>query len=864
MKQVQPPKWADRFLEWYCRPELLEEIQGDLYELFDRRSEVRSPRQASFRYVWDVFRSFRLSTIKNLHFQLPYTMIGHYIKISRRNLWKHKSYTAINILGLTVGIATSMLIFLWTQDELSYDKFHDNIDELHQVKVNIRIGDGPEQTWGSTPYPLAEKLEKDYPEIEKAHYVANQRGQLLSIGDQSFKQDGMALDTGFLKSFSFPLITGEARLHEPNNILINRSIAEKFFGENWQNQNILGQSITVNNQREYQITGVLEDVPLNSSINFDFLFSLEEYLSRTPWNREWGNYNHEIYLRLAQTASGEIVSRKIESIIMDRLTEEEIGGAFIQIFLQPFQDVYLYNEFENGKVVGGRIEYVNIFLLVALFLLIIACVNFTNLATARAALRSKEIGVKKAVGASRSSLIKQFLSESVLLTLIAYIISVILVFFLLPSFNFLTNKEISLDISSPTFWQFSLGIIVFTGFAAGIYPAFFLTSGKTVEVLKSQLKGYMRGARLRKVLVVIQFSLTILMIVSTIVVYQQIQYIKNKNLGLDKSNVALIPLEGVNGEKYETFKNQVAQNTAIQSITGANFSPLMIWNSTLSIDWKGKADDEQVMFHIIQTDYNYIETVGIELLEGRTHDKAMGADSASYLINEAARDIMRMKEPVGQELSTWEIPGKIIGVVKDHHFASLYQPIEPMVIRLAPDELAMLIVRTKAGRTQEALTHIEQVKTQLAPSYPFEFDFMDEAYEELYRSEIVTGTLAKYFAAVAILVSCLGLLGLAAFTTARRNKEISIRKVLGASVGNLVMLLTKDFTILVLIAIGIALPIGAYFMSQWLDNFTYHIPLSPVIFVVAGLAAVLIAWITISYQAFKSAGSNPMKHLRSE
>ncbi len=865
MSYPSPPKWADRFLEWYCRPELLEEIQGDLYELFDKRVEYHKHPIAQLRYFWDVLRSCRLSTIKYFNINLSTIMFQHYLKITFRNILKHKSYAAINILGLTVGIVTSLLIYLWVQDEISFNTFHEKGDQIHKIMVNFRTPNGESYTWSNTPYPLGPQLVSEYPEIESTHYLGNWYEVLLSRGDQRFKESGLAVDSLFLESFSFPLLQGSTEFDNLHSIIITDEVAEKFFGRDWQNQDILGETLQMSNQRPYVITGIISSPPTNSTIQFDFLTSLTQYLELKSWNKVWGNYNNATYARLDEKADPLLVEDKIKQVINDRLSEEDRGGTSIDLLLHPLEDEYLYSEFEDGQITGGRIEYIRIFSMVGIFLLLIACVNFTNLATARAGIRTREIGVKKAIGASRNSLTQQFMGESILLTAISYIISIILIQLILPYFNTLTDKELTIDFGEGSFWFFSMIIILLTGIVAGIYPALFLSSTKTIDILKSQVGSFLRGAGLRKALVVVQFSLSVLMIVTTLVVYRQIQFIKQKNLGMDKENVVMVPLEGIDSpEKYETFRQRVELNPNIQSVTAANFSPLMVWNSTTSVSWDGKPDKEDVMFHIIQTDYNYLETMKIPLTEGRTHNPEIRSDSTGYLVNEAAVKAMDMKEPVGQSLSTWGIDGKIIGIVKDHHIASLYDPIEPMVIRYSPRQTNILIARTTVGGTEAAIEHIKELKTEFSPVYPFEYEFLDQSYEEQYRSEMITGTLAKYFASIAIFISCLGLLGLASFTAARRTKEISIRKVMGASVSDLVILLTQDFTRLVLVGIVIALPVGAYLSLQWLENFAYHIDLDPSIFIWSAIGAILIAWMTISYQAIRSATHNPAKFLRSE
>jgi len=864
MSKDRPPKWADRFLEWYCRSDLLDEIQGDLHELFDKRVHNQTLQRASLRYIWDVIRSLRISTVKNIHPSIHTIMFQHYFKIAFRNIWKHKSYAAINLLGLTVGIATSVLIFLWVADEMSYDRFHTQKDRLFRVMVNFTVGNGQTYTWESTPYPLADKLIQDYPEIEQAHYVASLGDHLLTVDNVGFKEQGLAVDSAFLSSFSFSTLQGSQSIQAPNEMIITEEFAGKCFGKDWQQQNLIGEIIQMDDSLDYQIAGVVEEVPSNSTLQFDFLTSLDAYLERTPWNREWGNFNHTNYVRLTQPGLGDEVTNKIKSILMDRLEGEDMGGSSAYLFLQPLTDIYLYSNFENGKVAGGRIDYVKAFILVAIFLLLIAAINYMNLATARAGLRTREIGVKKAVGATRTSLIRQFLSESFIFTTLAYMLAIGVVFLLIPLVNQLTGKEITLALDSNAFILFSLCIILGVSIAAGVYPAFFLSSTRTVDVLKGQVKKYFQGNSLRRILVVVQFSLSILMILGTLVIYRQIQYIKEKNLGINKENVVMTSLEGISAKTYPAFKEKLLQSPHITEVTAANFNPLMIYNSTTSVYWEGKSEEDEVFFHITQADYDYVETMKIPLLAGRTHNQEMRTDSAGYIINQRAAEAMGMNDPIGKSISVWGNEGNVIGLIEDHHISSLYDPIEPFIVFLSPNSASYLFARTVAGNTQQAIAEMEMISRQFRPQYPFEYEFLDQSYEAMYKSEMITGTLARYFAIIGIFISCLGLLGLAAFTAARRAKEISIRKVMGASVADLVILLTKDFTRLVLIAIVLALPLGGYLALNWLDSFAYHTELSPTMFIGSSMAAVLIAWITISFQAIKTASSNPVRFLQSE
>ena len=788
-------------------------------------------------------------------------MLGNYLKIAFRTLAKRKGYAVINISGLAVGLACCFFILLWVQDELSYDRFHAEGDQIYRVMRHVHIG-GEIGTTSSIPKPLDEVLDEEYPEITHSVLMSWEQNMVISREDQAFRADGRYFGSDFFTTFTFPLIRGDAAtaLQDPESIAISASMADKYFGVDWRTRDdILGTMFRVNNRLDVTLTGVFEDVPSNSSLQFEFVLPMEEYTRRNDWVEHWGNNGLYLFVRLRADADGVQVSEKIKDII-----DQHVDRWETDLFLQPLSDVYLRSDYEDGVLVGGRIDYVRIFLFVALFIILIASINFMNLATARSAQRAREIGVRKALGATKSLLAQQFLGESVLTAMMAFAIAGTLVAVLLPSFNALTNKSLYAALLEPQLWVQFGAVALVTGVLAGIYPAFYLSAFNVIGVLRGSQGRASRGGGLRKGLVVFQFIMSIVLIVGTVTVYQQLSYIRDKDLGVDRENVVYMPFEGGVQEQFETFKQELLREPGILNVASSSSNPLSIGDNTINPEWDGKDPDDNTLYSVLTVGYDFIETMKIDLISGRHFSKAFGADSSNFIINETAARAMSMDEPLGQRLALWGREGVIVGVVEDFHMRSFYEPIEPVIIRLRPGNTWMMFVRIAAGQTAEALAALERVYTKFNPAYPFNYHFMDEEYEEMYRSEIVIGTLANYFALLAILIACLGLFGLASFTAERRTKEIGIRKVLGASMASVVLLLSRDFIVPVVWAFVVAAPIAYFLMTDWLNEFTFHIDLGWGILALAGLASVLIAWLTVSYQSVKAALANPVEALKYE
>jgi predicted permease len=790
-------------------------------------------------------------------------MLRNYLTIAWRNLVRNKTFSIVNLLGLALGMASSLLIGLWVQDELSIGTHYPKAAQLYRV-MEHEMADGHIVTDENTPGILADELKKQFPEVVYAAASSGWEEHVLTVDNKVERQTGRSVGADWLRMYGIPMVVGPTAtaLTSPNGIAISRKLADIYFGTP---QRAIGKSIRLDNYTDYQVTAVFENLPPDAPDQYDFLLNWNAYLKREPWLNGWSNTGAGTRLLLRADADPEKVSAKLKTFLKGR--NKDIGPSYnIELFLQPETEAYLYSNFKDGQRDGGRIDYVRLFIIVASFLLLIASINFMNLATARSIKRAREVGVRKVVGAERSALIGQFMGEALLLTALALVLAVALVRVVLPTFNQLTGKQLNLPLAQPSFWAMLLGLLLVMGSLAGSYPAFFLSSLNPVRVLKGSLR-FGAGARLfRRGLVVFQFVLSMLMIIGTLVIYHQLQYIQTKNLGYDRQN--LIQLSSNNsalGAKYGTFKERLLKMPGIKSVTFSQLNPIGNGNITEGVSWIGKDPTHTISFHSWAIGYDFVKTMGLSLRGGRDFSPAFGSDSTNYLINEAAAKRIGYKDPIGKPLTLWNMPGTIVGVVKDYHFKSLHVAIRPMVLRLQKtDHYGQVLVRTQPGQTKQALASLEQLSRQLDPNTPFTYLFVDAAYQQVYKSETIVETLASVFAGLAIFIACLGLFGLATFTAEQRIKEIGVRKVLGASVQSIVGLLSTDLLRLVFIAIVISSPLGWYTMHRWLENFAYKVSIEWWVFVVAGLLAVVIALLTISFQSIKAALMNPVKSLRSE
>jgi putative ABC transport system permease protein len=790
-------------------------------------------------------------------------MIKNYLKVAWRNLVRNKAHTFINMAGLSVGLACSLMILLWVQNELNMDAFHKNGKNLYQVYEQQHF-DNKINGQYYTPGVLAAELKRVIPEVRYAVSTTFNEQHTFKVGDKIIKLTGGSADADFFKMFSYPLLQGNAQnsLRTISDISISQKMAEDFFGSA---QSAMGKIVRLDNRKDFIVTSVFENVGTNSSIKFDYLINWFSYLEDNPWAKEWGNNTPYTYIQLRPDANPVLVDQKIRHLL-ESLDKDEKKGTFTQeLALQKFDEVYLHSNFKEGKIDGGRIEYVHLFSIVAVFILLIACINFMNLTTARSVKRAKEIGIRKVVGAVRGVLIRQFISESLLLTSMAVAVSLFILVALLPLFNQITQKQIELPFHEVQFWVKLLVITLITGVVSGSYPALFLSSFNPVKVLKGTLKLDSGTTLFRKGLVVFQFVLSIVLIIGTIIISRQVSYIQSINLGFDRENMVYIPIEGNLVKNYEVFKNEALKMPGIKSITESTMQPTALTSSTVGVEWVGKIPNTTISFSNAGVGYDYINTLKLKMAAGRDFSKSFATDSNAYVINETAAKRLGYPDPVGQYLTMWGNKGKIVGVVKDFHFSSLHDQIKPLILRFSANvDYGSILVRTMPGKTKEALASLETVAKQLNPNFQFTYTFSDDQYNKLYNSEQIVSKLSDGFAFLAIFISCLGLLGLAMFTAEQRLKEIGIRKVLGASVGSLFALLSSEFLVLVVIAMLIATPVAWYGMNEWLRNFAYHTPIQWWVFAMAGGLIILIALATVSLQAIKAALVNPIKSLRSE
>ncbi|MES1216413.1 MAG: ABC transporter permease [Bacteroidota bacterium] len=792
-------------------------------------------------------------------------MVKNYFKTAWRNLIRNKAFSTINISGLALGLTCSLLIFLWIQDEKSVDSFHKNGKQLYQV-YERNFFDGKVSADYPTQGLLAGELKRAIPEIQYAsgYEYASAPGTLSTFeaNGKVNKMGGLYAGEDFFSMFSYPLLQGTAQsaLNVPGGIAISKKMAENFFGSA---EKAFGQLMRFENKDELKVTAVFDNIPANSTQQFDFLRPWVDFVKENQWVNNWGNTDPATFVLLRKEADPEKVESKIKDFIYRYQQKDK--SFRVELALQPYAEKYLHSSFKNGYIDGGRIEYVNMFTIVAIFILLIACINFMNLATAQSAKRAKEVGLRKVVGALRSSLIRQFIGEALLLTLIAIIIAISLTAILLPAFNNLTGKQLSLPVGHPLFWAAIAGLLIVTGFTAGSYPALFLSSLNPVKILKSGLKFGAGNTFLRQGLVVFQFTLSILLVVGMIVTYRQMNYIQTKNLGYERDNLVYVPIEGELIKKYDLFKQQATQMPGIMNISKMRNSPTIIEHHTGSISWPGKDPNLTVGFADAVVGYDFVKTLKLQMKEGRDFSKEFGADSVSFLLNETAVNKIGLKNPIGSTVIWGNHPGKVIGVMKDFHFGSMHQTIDPLIVRLDENwPWGTILIRTESGKTKEAITSLGKLCKEMNPKFPFTYQFSDLEFAKLYRSEEVINKLSNYFAILAIFISCLGLFGLSTFIAARRTKEIGVRKVLGASVPNIVAMLSGSFIKLVAIAMLIAFPISWWIMKRWLQNFAYKIDISLWIFALAGVVTISIALITVSYQSIKAALGNPVKALRTE
>ena len=789
-------------------------------------------------------------------------MIKNYFLIAWRNMVRNKIFSGINILGLALGMTCSLLILLWVQDERGVDGFHANGKLLYQVYERDYF-DGKVEASFPTPGLMAGELKRQIPEVQYASSLEWNTTNTFEAQQKISKMSGSFAGADFFTMFSYPLLEGtpQTALNTLEGVAISRKMANLFFGSPAA---AMGKAIRYENSDNFRISAVFEDLPPNSSQQFDFLRSWIAFEKENDdWIHNWGNTDAPTFIQLRPDANLAKVRAEIKDFIYRY--QQKGKGFRVELDLISYPEKYLHSTFKNARIDGGRIEYVRLFSLVAVFILLIACINFMNLATARSTKRAKEVGVRKVIGAARPVLMAQFIGEAMLLTFFSILLAVLLTTLLRPAFNDLTGKQLFLPVRQPLFWTVMLGLLLLAGFVSGSYPAVFLSSLNPIRVLKGSLRFSGGATFFRKALVVFQFGLSIIFLVGMIVMYRQMDYIQKANMGFDRDNLVYMPLEGELANKYELFKQEAENMPAIEQVCKIRQPPTELYTHTGSIRWTGKAPDLVTSFVQSDVGYDFVKTMKLKLAQGRDFSRDFPTDSVGFIVNETAVKKMGYTDPIGKPVWWGDHQGKIIGVLQDFHFASLHVMIEPLIIHMNEDrQSGTLLVRLRAGRDKEGLTALEKLSREINPAFPFTYQFSDAEYNKLYQSEQLVSKLANYFAFLAIFISCLGLLGLAMFTAEQRTREIGVRKVLGANVTGIVSLLSKDFLGLVLIAILIASPLAWYFMHRWLQDFKYRTPMSWWIFAVAGVLAILIAFLTVSFQAIRAASVNPVDSLRSE
>ncbi|MES2063905.1 MAG: ABC transporter permease [Bacteroidota bacterium] len=789
-------------------------------------------------------------------------MFKNYLKIAWRNITKHKGFSLINAGGLALGMASCLLLLLYVTYHVNYDKHFKNIDNIYLVENN-QPGDGKIYTFSATSRLTAATIKTEIPDAVRAvRTVTYTAGGLLTYKNNSFKKAGMFADDGFFDIFSYHFIKGTAAnaLKSPNSIIITQKLAKTLFG----NEDPMNKIVKRNNQLPLTVTGVIDDVPANATFQFEFVLPWVMFEDSNAWakNSDWGsNFARTVVQLKSPSALGRANN------IMKNMVGRHNDGNKNQLFLYPFSKLHLYSEFVDGKAVGGMIDQIKLFITLAICILLVACVNFMNLSTARSEERAKEVGIRKAIGSSRSSLISQFIVESVILSLLSTAVAIAIVIISLPYFNNLLGIHLVLPYNNLPTWLAILGIGVFTGVLAGSYPAFYLSSFEPIKVLKGMFKGSSSALPLRKVLVVVQFGFAVFLITATICIYRQIKFVQEKSTGFDKNNLVEIPIEGDLKKNTEVLINQLKSSGIITAGTTLSQSITEDGNNTWGVSWPGKRDDQTILFDVFNAGNDFTKTAGVKLIDGREFSPAYPADTAgkSVMINESAAKIMKLKNPVGTLIKWGDTEVTIVGIYKDFVWGSPYEKTRPMLTSYGANGGATIDLRLSQNKSISAnIAAISKALKTLNPAYPPTVKFVDSDFEKKFQNEKLLATLSNLFGGLAIVISCLGLFGLAAYAAEQRVKEIGVRKVLGASVANLAGLLSKDFLKLVAIAIVLAIPVSMWAMNKWLQKFEYRITVTWWMLALAGLITVIIAIATVSYQAIKAALANPVKSLRSE
>ncbi len=872
-KNTFPPKLFLRFFRWYCHPKMRDYIEGDLMEVYAMRAKILGKRKADIKFIIDVILLFRPGIIRPAEGYKKlnnYGMYKSYFKIGWRNLLKNKGYSLINIGGLALGMSVAMLIGLWIKAELSFNKDNEKYDQIAQV-MQHKTYNGEIATNEAIPYPiggeLKDKFGGDFKFIVMSSWFSD---HIISHDEEKFTISGGFMDFQAPHLLSLKILGGSADgLKEPGSILLSSSTANVLFG----GEDPIGKALKIDNNLSVEVTGVYEDLPYNSRFsNLSFIAPWDLYISSAGWltdsrdSPQWDRNSFQAFVQITDLADVQQVSEKIKMIKYNNVNEFEKTFEPI-IFLHPMKDWHLRSNWINGIKTGGDIQYVWMFGIIGIFVLILACINFMNLSTAHSERRSREVGVRKSIGSHRGQLILQFFSESFLVVVLAFIFSLALSYLLLPYFNNLTDTRLSLPLADKLFWLISIGFMLLSGFFAGSYPAFYLSSFNPIQALKGTFKAVSSAKAYRRSLIVFQFTISISLIIGTLVVEKQIQYSKDRPLGYDKSGILMVEMNSPDQYgKYHALRNELKGRDAIEEMTESS-SPLTdIWNSNGGFNWAGKDPSLQANFSMVWVSPQFGKTVGWEIIEGRDLSPNVTSDSRAIIINQAAVEFMDIEDPIGKTVTWNDRDYEIVGVAKDMLMRSPYKPVEQTIYLIDNEDYAswFLLKLNPHKSLSESLALVSKGYAKIIPSVPFEYKFAEEEYARKFKTEERVGKLTSVFATLAIIISCLGLFGMASFIAEQRTKEIGIRKVMGATILNIWKMLSKEFVILVVIACFISIPIAYYFSSDWLQRYEYHTTISSWVYFISGISAVTITLLTVSYQSIKAALMNPVKSLRSE
>jgi putative ABC transport system permease protein len=782
----------------------------------------------------------------------------NYLKIIWRNLFRYKGFSFINISGLAIGMASAILILLWVQNELSMDQFHEKKDRIY-VMMNRAVFEGKIECWAGVPSPVAGVLKNEYPQVEEVVRINGVGPFVVNVAEKHLEGIGLMADPGFLKVFSFPLLEGniQTSLSTPRSMVVTEKFAKKLFG----NEDAMGKVVRIDSNANFIISGVLKNLPNNTIFDFEYLIPFS-YKKEVGWDNQSWDYNGEsVYVLLKPGVTEKAADDRFRYIIKSHL-----ATAKNELFLHPITKWWLYSKFENGKIAGGEIENVRLFSIIAVFILLIACINYMNLTTAKSIRRAKEVGIRKVVGAAKYSIVLRFLGESVMISFIAGLLGLVIVQFGIEGFNWLTWKNLYVPYTDVRFWLAVIAFILVTGIIAGSYPAFYLSAYRPIAVLKGTFKTAYKLVTVRKVLVVMQFSFAIAFIICSIIIYRQISFGRERDPGYNRDHLVFVYVKGDVNKKYQLIKNELLSKGIATAVTRSNSPITFTWNGNDDYTWQGKNPTAKPFISEFYTDNDFVETMGLKLIAGRTINTIIyPTDTNAVLLNESAMKLMAFKNPVGQVIKNTKGSWRVVGVVKDFLAGSPFDNVRPAVLQGPKNWFGAITIRlSKNARLGQNMRKVEEIFKKYNPEYPFSCGYVDQADADKIENVRRTGIQAELFGGLSILISCLGLFALAAYTAESRIKEIGVRKVLGASVTTIATLLSKDFLKLVFISFVIASPVAWWLMHAWLQNYEYRVNISWWIFALTGIICLLIALITVSYQAIKAALANPVISLRSE